>query len=121
MKEKDWVLRARAQHHDALKAMMPANSTLSGLQVWRKLRRLEGKAHALAVALCNRPVSEDEDNRITAEVESKVEKLFGRKLPGFFINRDPRGYALKLKPKSVPYPLQRDWGDYQILAPDING
>lgn len=122
MKEnKDYVIRARAEHHAALKAMMPADSTLSGLVVWRKLRRLEGKAAALALQMCNGPeVSEETKERIDAQVAAGVEKLFGRPLPGFFINHDPRGYALKLEPGSVPYKLHQDWGGYQILAPLID-
>lgn len=118
---KDYVIRERARHHEALKAMMPADSTMSGLAVWRKLRRLESKAARLALQMCNGPeVSEDEKERIDAEVTAGVKKLFGRPLPGFFINHDPRGYALKLEAKSVPYPLHTDWGQYQILAPIID-
>lgn len=122
MKEnKEYVLRERAQHHAALKAMMPADSTLSGLAVWRKLRRLEGIAARLALQMCNGPeVSEEEKERIDAQVTAGVEKLFGHPLPGFFINHDPRGYALKLEAGSVPYPLHQDWGGYQILAPVID-
>lgn len=117
----DYIIQARARHHDALKAMMPADSTWSGLQIWRKLRRLESKASRLALQMCNGPeVSEEEKERIDSEVTHGVEKLFGRKLPGFFINHDPRGYALKLEPGSVPYALHEDWGRYQILAPEID-
>ena len=115
------VNKERAQHHAALKALMPADSTLSGLAVWRKLRRLEGTAERLAVQMCNGPeVTEEEKERIDAQVTAGVEKLFGRPLPGFFINHDPRGYALKLEPGSVPFKLHQDWGGYQILAPVIN-
>lgn len=117
----DWVLKARAQHHDALKAMMPADSTLSGLQIWRKLRHIENRAERLAVKMCNEPITQEEIDQENMRIESAVEKVFGRKLPGFFINHDPRGYALKLEPNSVPYPLHKDWGSYQILAPEING
>lgn len=122
MKEnKEYVIRERARHHEALKAMMPDDSTLSGLAVWRKLRHIEGKAARLALKMCNGPeVSEDEKDRIDAQCTAAVEKLFGRKLPGLFINHDPRGYALKLEPGSVPFPLVRDWGNCQILAPIID-
>lgn len=115
------VIEERARHHAALKAMMPADSTMSGLDVWRKLRHLECKASRLALQMCNGPeVSEEEKERIDAQVTTGVEKLFGRPLPGFFINHDPRGYALKLEPGSVPYRLHEDWGRYQILAPVID-
>ena len=52
--------------------------------------------------------------------ETKIEPLGGKLPKGFFVNLDPRGYALKLEPGSVPYPLHEDWGRYQILAPEIN-
>ena len=117
---KEWIEAQRVRHHEALKAMMPAGSTMSGRTVWRKLRSLENKAARLALAMCNSGVTEDEQARIDGQVKSGVEKLFGRPLPGFFINHDPRGYALKLEAKSVPYPLHTDWGGYQILAPVID-
>lgn len=121
MKANANVIQERARHHAALKAMLPSDSTMSGLDCWRKLRRLETKAERLALQLCNGPeVDENQQGRIIDEVTAGVEKVFGRKLPGFFINLDPRGYALKLEPKSVPYPLHRDWGDNQILAPLID-
>lgn len=117
----DYIIKARAQHHEALKQMMPADSIMSGLQVWRKLRYIEAKAARLALKMCNGPeVTEAEKERIDAEVTTAVEKLFGRPLPGFFINHDPRGYALKLEPGSVPFKLHEDWGRYQILAPTID-
>ena len=39
----------------------------------------------------------------------------------FFINTDPRGYALKLNITAVEqakYDIYRDWGGYGILAPE---
>lgn len=56
----------------------------------------------------------------SAQIRDKVEKVFGYLPEGFFVNGDPRGYALKLETGSVPYRLHEDWGRYQILAPEIN-
>ncbi len=43
--------------------------------------------------------------------------------PPIFFNRDPRGYALKIKSEWMhahpELPLHRDWGGYGILAPDL--
>lgn len=117
----DIVIKQRAEHHAALKAMLPADSTMSGVECWRKLRKLESRAAKLALQMCNGPeVDEDEKERIDAAVTAGVEKIFGRPLPGFFINHDPRGYALKLEAGSVPFKLHQDWGGYQILAPLID-
>ena len=45
-----------------------------------------------------------------------------------FINRDPRGYALKIKSEYMAgagwiaqWALMRDWGGYGIIAPEITG
>ena len=49
-------------------------------------------------------------------------KLFVNKekfLEELYINRDPRGYALKLDvSSSTPLEMHRDFGGYYILAPD---
>lgn len=119
---KAYVIRERAEHHSALMAMLPPGSKLSGLQAWRKLRRIEAEASRFALQLCNGPeLRESEQDAITARITAKVAAVFGGKLPpGFFVNRDPRGYALKLQPGSVKASLHEDWGRYQILAPKIN-
>lgn len=94
---------------------------MGGLDAWRKLRRIEQKAAALALQLCNGPeLSESDQERIKEEIKRSVAKVFGTLPPGFFINLDPRGYALKLEPGSVPFKLHEDWGRYQILAPVID-
>lgn len=121
MKASDHILKSRAAHHSALKAMMPADSTLSGLEVWRKLRRLESRAGSLAVRICNGPeVTEAEQDKAVRDITRGVEKVFGYIPSGFFVDLDPRGWALKLEPGSVPHKLHQDWGGYQILAPLID-
>jgi hypothetical protein len=119
-KDSDMIETLRARHHAALAQMMPAGNLKSGRAIWRQLRRLEATAHSAALRACNVGLSEDEQDKVAFAVTRGVEKVFGRPVPGFFINWDPRGYALKLQPKSVPYPLHSDWGGYQILAPEID-
>lgn len=120
MKNKN-VEQERARHHAALKAMLPADSMMSGLDCWRKLRRFETKAGRLALQLCNGPeITEAEKDKIIRQVITGVNAIFGREVPGLFINLDPRGWALKLEPGSVPYQLHQDFGGYQILAPLID-
>jgi hypothetical protein len=66
------------------------------------------------------------------EIKRRVEQLFGCLPPGFFVNGDPRGYALKLDPEAPQVEglpsakaliesarLHRDWGGYGILSPEI--
>lgn len=114
------VLKARAAHHAALAAMLPPGSKLTGLSVWRKLRRIEREANSIGLDMCNTGISEAEKERRDAAVESKIKAIFGKLPKGFFINHDPRGYALKLEEGSGPAGLHRDWGNYQILACEID-
>ena len=102
-------------------------------KLFRRLRRLENKAHTITLALCNdSETDETQADKDLAEIRNKVRALFGGKLPqNFGINHDPRGWALKLFPPknekgidtgkpASPFKLRRDWGDNQILAPDFN-
>lgn len=115
------VTRQRETHHEALRAMVRGTGKPTGLEVWRKLRRIEARASNYATRLCDGPeISEADQDRIEREITDAVRNVFGYLPQGFFVNRDPRGYALKLQPGSVPYALHEDWGRYQILAPEIN-
>ncbi len=125
MKIEVHVKRAREQHHGALLALAsllakgPVNKT--GLQIWRQLARIEREASSIATAACNGTIGTDGLETKDAIIRTKVAKVFGGKLPpGFFFNKDPRGYSLKLEENSVPFPLHQDWGRYQILAPQID-
>lgn len=73
------------------------------LLLCKKLRRLEKQAHQL-----------------------KVDGLLNFHKQGIpvFINRDPRGYALKIQEDWVyshGANIYRDWGGYGIIAPEYNG
>lgn len=57
-----------------------------------------------------------------------VKKALGTLPPGFFVNSDPRGYALKIdneNPQGLALiesvGLSTDMGGYGILSPDIDG
>jgi len=42
---------------------------------------------------------------------------------GIFLNTDPRGYALKIPDEIVKenaWTIHKDWGEFGILAPDLN-
>lgn len=93
----------------------------------KKLRRLEAKAGAIALRLCNGPEWELEygaDNACN-DVLRKVYELLGnpKRVP-VFINRDPRGYSLKIDDNWMRLheaTLHRDMGGYGILAPEFSG
>jgi hypothetical protein len=99
-----------------------------GKKLSLKLWKLEQQAHKAATDYCNGDrftEKEDEWGNFTEEVKAEVEKLFGCPVPGFFVNGDARGYALKIDDEKVRtfYPptidFHRDWGGYGILSPEI--
>lgn len=96
--------------------------------VWTSWRRWECKIHRLAEWYCDNEYlykrAERELDKIERELPSKLSKLFNNPQlfeEHFYINLDPRGYALKLKnieSSADTRDLHRDWGSYVILAPD---
>tara|TARA_R100000315_G_scaffold48981_1_gene23253 strand:- start:2471 stop:2833 length:363 start_codon:yes stop_codon:yes gene_type:complete len=112
----------RARHHHALKGLHTDPENADGLSMWRALRRIEAIASNANEDACNTPEGADRQEGILDGLEEQVKEVFGGCLPGgFFINRDPRGYALKLDNEQVTIPdgLGTDWGGYGILAQEI--
>ena len=94
----------------------------------------EARAHRLAELECNGEISEEKAEKQAAAIEKQVRNLLPRLAhydnngvkSNFFINGDPRGYALKMHEKAAgmlegitgkrPY---TDWGGYVILCPEF--
>lgn len=97
---------------------------INGKKLSSALLKLENQAHKATTDYANGDIQMEDMDRIDDEVTAKVTKLFGKKLPGFFVNRDPRGYALKIDDKFMPkyekVGLERDMGGYGILSPEIS-
>jgi hypothetical protein len=90
-----------------------------------RLRSIERTAKQGAINLCDIPNYnfEPDEKKVVAEVQ----KLFNGKLQGLFIERDPRGYALKIDEKLLKeggiyhdLGIHTDFGQDGILAPEIN-
>lgn len=90
------------------------------------IKRLEHEANYAATRACNGEITDQEYSNLEMRYSNRAAMLFGGKLPhGFFINSDPRGYALKLNneayavnhPNDLPINYQ-DWGGYMIIAPE---
>lgn len=84
------------------------------------LRRVENGANLLATRAANGEIDDKTLEQGLVHFTKHVERLFGGQLPdNFFINTDPRGYALKLDQGEFYHPLSyTDWGGYGILAPE---
>ena len=115
------------------------------INLCKKLRRLENKAHEITTQLCNGfpNLTPKQSEFLTIrheekllEIEKKVRDLLEsyqrprqfKKINAIFINHDPRGYALKLDTETIKYFEElgedfphKDWGGYGILAPDLTG
>lgn len=91
---------------------------LAGETIYKDLLRVEHKAHRLAERRCDDPtMTEEREERLEKRYTKEVAGILGYLPDGFFINGDPRGYALKIAGDSpISY---TDWGGYHILAPDF--
>ena len=92
-------------HGEDLKRIFP-KCDLDPVELCRKLRKLEREGEALGLRLCNGPeLDEDEADRITERILDSVDKLLNFRASGVpvFVNRDPRGYALKIKSEWMEY------------------
>lgn len=85
-----------------------------------QINSIERTAHKIAEDYCNVPMTEALLNTRMLKVTERVEAVFGGSLPdNFFINMDPRGYALKINQEGTGVPLSyQDMGGYGILAPE---
>ena len=131
---KAFVDRAFLMHCAALARLArvrgPVVSRIAeGAELWRRLRRWEARGARLALRLCNGPeFREGEVERETERIIAGVLGVLGRdRLPGLFVNLDPRGYALKVSgdvrgswPGTGAHRgALRDWGGDVALAPDF--
>lgn len=135
----------RKAHHLALESLRADTCELSGIQIWRKLVRLEHVASQITTAACNGetvringwPVSgklgwnheiaeidfcrnENAHDFAVLRLTDCVRAIFGHVPKGFFVNFDARGNALKIEPEHTPAGMHQDWGRNGILAAEIN-
>ena len=114
------------EHGRELLRLFPNATERDPAKLCKRLRRIELEGAAFALRLCNgpefdSPEAEDlEGDRILAKVRALL-RPESQGVP-IFLNRDPRGYALKIESDwaTVHAPkLHRDRGGYGILAPDL--
>ena len=118
--EKEWKEKRNQLNLDALDLLVKKYGTTctDSTLLFHKLRKIEKFARKEAEQACNYGGTVN-----TEAIKQRVQRLFKRKVEGFFVNTDPRGYALKiddevLRHKYQDIPLQRDMGGYGLLAPD---
>ncbi len=100
------------------------NTGLGNIELCKKLRQLEVKASRFTTRACN--TGEDVDaelDKILAKVHEVLKITDDGLSDEVFINRDPRGYALKIDDdymRCAGFDLHQDFGGYGILAPDYS-
>lgn len=106
------------RHGRELLAIFPDAQYSDPIRLCKALRAVETRGNNFAMRLCNGPefASEAEEFRTGEAIISKARKILGSNR--VWLNRDPRGYALKvdLMPGEE---LHKDWGGYGIIAPDL--
>lgn len=130
-----------SEHAPGAAGACPQQSSPDGKKISVALWKIERDAHNAATAQCNgepycgQPYREDEQwEEFKRSMAERVAMVFGRSPrpehapPGFFVNGDARGYALKIDPENqqgaaliAAVGLHKDWGGYGILSPEITG
>ena len=114
------------RHVCDLQTLAGVGSYHEGLEVYKKLHRIEARLNRIFTNECNglSVLTEEQEEKRDAIILNKVKSL----LPGcktIFLNGDPRGYALKitteeareLRDKGIN--IYTDFGGYGILAPEF--
>jgi len=123
--KRERMIKNITRHGNDLLLIFPNATKQDPIELCKALRRYELKAERITTDLCN-GVDSATQTAHEAELDKihdKVCQLLGveRHCKDIFINRDPRGYALKLSSEfSEDKLIHKDWGCYGILAPDYS-
>lgn len=124
------TLEAVIRHGNSLLAVFTECTEKDPVVLCKKLRRIEAQATQVSERLCNGEIAQDGADVRYRAIAKRLGLLLvpSHSLAAdmIHINRDPRGYALKLDDewtrewnKTAAIPIQTDWGQYGILAPDL--
>lgn len=134
------TLEAITRHGKTLLAAFPHATEKDPVALCRKLRRIESAVSRFTTAFCNGEIESPTVDIACHKALARTARILGLDesgitRAGLFINRDPRGCALKLQspdesPWFADWQLNRlikhqpqivtDMGGYGLLAPDLN-
>lgn len=124
-KQREEMNQKILKHGETLKKLFP-NITQDPVKLCKSLRRYEAKIEKITTALCNGEIGQGKADFELDYLLKKVGEILrgysAANSPKIFINRDPRGYALKIPdtdPRIQEFDLHRDMGGYGIIAPDF--
>lgn len=124
MTKRDRMYQRIRQHGETLQAIFGLTGDPSAL--CKRLRRLECSIRAAMVRYCNGEIGSDAADVACEDAKRRLLVILGDTEANrdiLEINRDPRGYALKIADgymRSHDIQLYRDWGGYGIIAPDFS-
>ncbi len=114
------------KHGRNLLAIFPNATERDPVKLCKRLRRLELLANKAALDLCNIPNYQEKADSIFEKVSESVTELLRNvehsNTPNVYINRDPRGYALKITSgyvRTFELAIHTDMGGDGIIAPDL--
>ena len=110
------------KHGQDLLAIFPNATEKNPLKLCRRLRRIENRVTEATTAFCNGTRSQESMDGVCNLALYRLELLLNHGVVPIVINRDPRGYALKIDSDWVrdnQPKIERDWGGYGLIAPEI--
>ena len=123
------TLEAITRHGETLLRAFPNATEKNPVTLCKKLRRIETATHRIMTDYCNGDCDEYGADKASDSAYTRLQTLLGDKKTPMIVNRDPRGYALKLDDawtrkynNALPCNCCRihtDMGGYGILAPDL--
>jgi len=103
-------------------------ATPDGKKISVALWKAEKMASDASAKYCNGDMEHDQWEREKDKARDTVRAMLGKLPPGFFVNGDPRGYALKIdnddpagRALIEAVKLHTDMGGYGIFSPEIDG
>ena len=115
------------KHGFALQRIYPETKRFGPVELCKKLHRLEVRAARITNDMCSYPIDMDKAEKSLDNIETKANEILGSDVisrydtgPVVFINRDPRGYALKIRTQDAKnLDIHKDWGGYGIICPEF--
>lgn len=130
------TLKAIQRHGQSLLLAFPNAIEKDPVVLCKKLRRIETFIASPILDNCNYGLPDDVMDRFCNQALTRLCKLLGIVCTdvndrGIFVNLDPRGAALKIGSEwtkdwnnamrqAGKLTIHQDWGQYGILAPDLN-
>ena len=116
------------KHGEDIKKIFSLPADTDPIKLCKRLRKLEVQAMRI-VSIHGRGQYEEAAKREAQLMINLKNVLMPYSTPeeflkfGIFLNTDPRGYALKIPDdivKENAWTIHKDWGEFGILAPDLN-